>query len=149
MQLQLQLFSAVGAGGLFCVFGEGAVELGQRLKASVEGDVGDPSCGLQKLLAGPVDAGAREVIGKGQADGSFEKARKVGLADAYQFGGVVQVEGLAEVFLDVLEGFDDGGGDAAFDAGGEVFGLATDLFGKDVEQRDHVGVALGIDGLGL
>lgn len=130
-------------------FGEGAVELGEGLEAGLESDVGDATGGFEQFLTRPVDAGAREIISKGEADSGFEKTGEVGFTETRDLGGSLKVDRLAEIFLNVFESFDDRGGDAAFDASGEVFGLAADLLGKDVEQGNHVGIALGFDRFGV
>ena len=140
---------AVGGGGAAGEAGEAAVELGEGLEADFEGDVGDACGGAEEFAFGPGDAATGDVFGEGEASDFFEDAAEVGFGEAGVSGHDGEGEGFAEVGVDELAGFGDGFGLASVLCGGEVVGVAAELFAEAGEKGDHALVTLGADRSGL
>jgi hypothetical protein len=78
---------------------EGVVEVGNGLKAAVEGNLGDAKGGGAQHLPGFLDAAAGDVLGEGDARNGLKDPAEVLLAEVYRLCHIVRLNWSGKVSL--------------------------------------------------
>ena len=128
-----ELVAVVGGGKAGDVF-EGAVEMGQGLKADFIGDLADAVAKVEEEGLRPFDADAHDVVGEVDAGGLLEEPAEVEPAHANFLRDDGQGKGLLIMGLDVAAGAGDGLGFGGVFLEEDLIGERAQLVGEELEQ---------------